>query len=559
MSALTPPPADLPSILDPATFAERGQAFVNWEAQDFYPYLAALSVYFPLKYASSVSTIALTEGVKNIEIQTGKSFPADTPIRVTSAADLNDYLLGTVISYDEETGALSFTATDVYGTGSFSDWQIMQTIPSSVWAGVQQLGKSTDITAATTTDLGTATGNDVTITHVSGDVDITGFGGVTDYQAGTRIRCRASIAAGTLTLVHNATSMILESLDDIEVADGDSWDSVKISDADAHWQVENYTRASGKAVVESEEENKAAIRGHYSTLSIINNTGTPNSQLDITATNLVLKDSSGRAFLAESVSCTANIAASGVNGLDTGTEANSTWYYPYVILNGIPIATGNASSTSANKLVDATADFTTAAAKVGDIVKNTTDGTSARVTAVDSATQLSLSANIMVSGEAYELYACASLLSASSTTPTLPSGYTYFAQVGEIYNNSSGNFIGIENRNDQVEMTATREILNGSLTVDIWTAVNITAFFPPTAKTIKIQMGGQQRMGLSPYSNGTGGEYFIANTSGGNTGFNGNFPSQNAGFTVNSLLYKSSIYYFVSGAGAFLYATGWSR
>lgn len=71
-------------------------------------------------------------------------------------------------------------------------------------------------------------------------------------------------------------------------------------------------------------------------------------------------------------------------------------------------AASTATSTSANKLVNTAGAFTTAGSyglvAVGDIVKNTTDGTFALVTAIDSATQLSLSADIMVSGEGYVIY-----------------------------------------------------------------------------------------------------------------------------------------------------------
>ena len=64
-----------------------------------------------------------------------------------------------------------------------------------------------------------------------------------------------------------------------------------------------------------------------------------------------------------------------------------------------------ATSTTTNKLVDTGGLFTTTnLVGVGDIVYNITDGTIATVTAVDSATILTLSANIMASGESYSIY-----------------------------------------------------------------------------------------------------------------------------------------------------------
>ena len=70
---------------------------------------------------------------------------------------------------------------------------------------------------------------------------------------------------------------------------------------------------------------------------------------------------------------------------------------------GGPSQSGTADGTTANKLVDSTAAFT--GNLTGYIVYNTTDSTAAYVVGVDSATQLSLSADIMASGEAYVLYA----------------------------------------------------------------------------------------------------------------------------------------------------------
>jgi hypothetical protein len=66
-----------------------------------------------------------------------------------------------------------------------------------------------------------------------------------------------------------------------------------------------------------------------------------------------------------------------------------------------PSVSGTTDGTTANKLVDSTASFTSNV--LGYIVYSGTDV--ATVTAVDDATTLSLSADIMVSGEAYTLYA----------------------------------------------------------------------------------------------------------------------------------------------------------
>jgi len=62
---------------------------------------------------------------------------------------------------------------------------------------------------------------------------------------------------------------------------------------------------------------------------------------------------------------------------------------------------GAATSTSTNNLVDANADFSTV--KVGYIVFNDTDSTTAKVTAVTNSTTLALSSDIFASGELYTI------------------------------------------------------------------------------------------------------------------------------------------------------------
>jgi len=66
--------------------------------------------------------------------------------------------------------------------------------------------------------------------------------------------------------------------------------------------------------------------------------------------------------------------------------------------------TGTATATTSNKLTASAGAFVVNGVAVGDIVKNTTNGKFALVTAVDSATALSLSADIFSNTNTYEIY-----------------------------------------------------------------------------------------------------------------------------------------------------------
>ena len=91
---------------------------------------------------------------------------------------------------------------------------------------------------------------------------------------------------------------------------------------------------------------------------------------------------------ANTLSVSADVFASGEN---------------YTITRGVRIVSGTTTSDSSSKLVDSSENFTNRIA-VGDTVRNTTDNQEAKVTAIDNATTLSLSADIIDSGEDYVIY-----------------------------------------------------------------------------------------------------------------------------------------------------------
>jgi hypothetical protein len=98
--------------------------------------------------------------------------------------------------------------------------------------------KGTDIASATTTDIGAATGNYVSIT---GTTTITALGTV---QAGSRRIVRFT---GILTLTYNATSLILPGAANITTAAGDTAEFVSLGSG--NWICVAYQRAAGNVPV----------------------------------------------------------------------------------------------------------------------------------------------------------------------------------------------------------------------------------------------------------------------------------------------------------------------
>ncbi len=87
-----------------------------------------------------------------------------------------------------------------------------------------------------------------------------------------------------------------------------------------------------------------AIVGYAKNL-IVKNSGA--TQVIITADELILEDTSNVIYIASSVNVTADITSSGANGLDTGSEASSTWYYAWVIYDGTTVASLLSTSATA--------------------------------------------------------------------------------------------------------------------------------------------------------------------------------------------------------------------
>lgn len=75
------------------------------------------------------------------------------------------------------------------------------------------------------------------------------------------------------------------------------------------------------------------IAAGFKNLIIKNNSGTPNSQVDIDADAVTVETTTGFAYRLTGIDLTVNCAGTGANGLDSGSLANSTWYAVYVIYN----------------------------------------------------------------------------------------------------------------------------------------------------------------------------------------------------------------------------------
>lgn len=114
----------------------------------------------------------------------------------------------------------------------------------AVQAGVRkEYAQSSDLSAASTIDLSTATGSYVEVT-TTGTVSITSLGTV---AAGISRTLRFKSVGTSLTLTHNATSLILPGAANIVVQTGDRASFKSLGSG--NWLCEWYTRATGVPTV----------------------------------------------------------------------------------------------------------------------------------------------------------------------------------------------------------------------------------------------------------------------------------------------------------------------
>lgn len=166
------------------------------------------------------------------------------------------------------------------------------------------------------------------------------------------------------------------------------------------------------------------------------------STLTVTSDEVILKTAGGATYLASTVSVTADITASGANGLDTGAEASGTWYFIWLIYNGTTVA---------------------------------------------------------------------SLLSTSSTAPTLPGAYTYRALVGAVRNDGSSNFIRFYQADRRVSL-ATQNIFSAQALTTSYASQSISAAVPTIARFVSGTAGGTVSSGgwtlvVAGDANGVGAQY----------------------------------------------------
>ena len=226
-----------------------------------------------------------------------------------------------------------------------------------------------------------------------------------------------------------------------------------------------------------------------------------------------------------------------VNGLAGGLRFMGSWdadtNSPVLSSGGGEAANGTTTATTANKLVDSSASFTSTVT-VGDQVVNQVDGQTALVSNVDSDTTLSLDADIMLTGEAYTI----------DNSPFITQGHYYVVSVGGtttlngVSNWTIGDWViaGANNQwtkldHSQVDGTGT----TGNLTKWSSTSVIADSIVSESGSAITVDGSLTTNTNLSSTGNfAVNTDKFTVAASSGNTAFTGDLAINTDKFTVNA-------------------------
>lgn len=195
---------------------------------------------------NTISSTYFNGMIDDLATEMTNSLPRDGQAAMTGVLKGTD---GTVAnpSYtfgsDPDTGFYSYAANTIGVTvngaalGRFDSTGWIGNVTGNISGGVVSYKDYATVASATTTDIGAATSNLVSIT---GTTTITGLGTV---AAGT---FREVVFSGALLLTYNATSLILPTAANITTVAGDTMEAVSLGSG--NWRVLRYQRNDGTAL-----------------------------------------------------------------------------------------------------------------------------------------------------------------------------------------------------------------------------------------------------------------------------------------------------------------------
>lgn len=137
MTTTIPTPAPVPDPLS-SDFGSKAYDFTVWMAEAA-PAMqavgeemnAALNNSLLGVTSSSATSLLIGTGSKTLTVGTGLGYALGMPLKLASAANVSNFMKGTVTAYNSGTGSLTVNVASVGGSGTFADWAVSFDIPDA--------------------------------------------------------------------------------------------------------------------------------------------------------------------------------------------------------------------------------------------------------------------------------------------------------------------------------------------------------------------------------------------------------------------------------------------
>jgi len=240
-----------------------------------------------------------------------------------------------------------------------------------------------------------------------------------------------------------------------------------------------------KAVAKAAFED-ATPDGYWHGITIRNNVASPNTQLDI-STGLTVAADDGLGMIKLTSPVTLNSLSSGVNGFDL--LASSAAQYRSRTGSTVTLWTTGSHGLALNQRIVVSGVGGTGYNGTWIVASTPASNRLTYVAAGPSEPQTACTGTIegtVIISTWYYIWIIknltsldvASLLSASSSVPTLPSGYTKKRLVGAAKVDSSANFLAFRQKDEKVQYVSSKEVVSTSATPTTFTAASAATYVP---------------------------------------------------------------------------------
>lgn len=276
--------------------------------------------------ANAITVTATTPAIASYTLAKGNTIALQPTAPNTGAVTLNINTLGAIAVLKQTFSGLvalsggELQTNNVYHVYYDGTQYILLAMPDTP-------GTKTTLASAATTDLGTIGSHFVLI---SGTTGITSFGS----SANVAQPLYFVKFSGVLTITQGA-NIVTPGGGNITTAVGDT-------------ALMEYLGAGVWSILTYWPANPPTAVGCANGLTITNTTATPTTQMDVTTVGRsILENTSGAVISVGPQTLTINAATTGINALDAGSLANSTWYHVYLISNGSTTAALLSTSATA--------------------------------------------------------------------------------------------------------------------------------------------------------------------------------------------------------------------